>query len=324
MTLRIGLIGAGRIGQVHARAVAASEKAELAAVHDPIDSNAEKVMASTGSARREIDGIFSDQSIGAVLICSPTDMHAAQCEAAAAAGKAIFCEKPIDLDLVRAEACVAKAASSGVQAMLGFNRRFDPHFLDLKRQLDDGKIGRPELVQITSRDPSPPPIDYVKRSGGLFRDMMIHDLDMAQFLLGEPLSVVGVTADSLVDADIAAVGDVDTAAVTLRAASGTIVVITNSRRATYGYDQRIEVHGALGCLSAGNPAVNQTTLLTGAGALSPPLMDFFMDRYAAAYAAQIDAFIKLCLDHPVDVPGLVDGLSALRLATECSELAGLG
>ncbi len=323
MTCRIALIGAGRIGQVHARAVAASDDADLVAVHDPLDSNAQVVVDSTGAARREVSEILADGSIHAVLICSPTDLHAAQCEAAAAAGKAIFCEKPIDLDLARATACADTVASAGVPAMIGFNRRFDPHFLELKRQLNASAIGRPELLQITSRDSGPPPVEYIKRSGGLFRDMMIHDLDMAAFLLGEPLEVVGVAADALVDPEIGKAGDVDTAASTLRSASGTIVVITNSRRATYGYDQRIEVHGASGCLSVGNPTMTETTLMSASGVSRPPLMDFFIERYASAYRAQIGAFIKLCAGLPVEAPDLAAGVAALRLATVCSERAGL-
>ena len=323
MTVNIALIGAGRIGQVHAKAVRASAEARLVAVDDPVDASADAIIAATGAARRSFDDILSDPSVNAVLICSPTDLHAAQCAAAARAGKAIFCEKPIDLDLARAAACAENVSAAGVPAMIGFNRRFDPHFLALKRELDSGTIGRPELVQITSRDPSPPPVGYIKRSGGLFRDMMIHDLDMAAFLLGEALEVAGVAADALVDPAIGEAGDVDTAAVTLRSTGGTIVVITNSRRATYGYDQRIEVHGARGCLRVGNPVRTETTVLTEAGQNRPPLLDFFMDRYANAYAAQIEAFIRLCSGQSVEVPSFAAGVAALSLATECSARAGI-
>jgi len=205
---RLGLLGAGRIGQTHARAVAGVEGATITAVFDPVQGAAEKAASLSGARIDSVDAIR--------------------------AGKAIFCEKPIDLDLARARTCVATVEAAGVPFMLGFNRRFDPTFAGLQKRIAAGEIGKPELIQITSRDPGPPPMEYIQRSGGLFRDMMIHDLDMARFLLGEELALVSATGASLVDAEIGAAGDVDTATATLRGENGALVVITNSRRATYG------------------------------------------------------------------------------------------
>ena len=257
--VRLGLLGAGRIGRTHARSIADAEGARLVAVADPDEPAAASVMRMTGARAASAEEVLSDPAIEGVLIATPTDLHADQIEKAAAAGKAIFCEKPIDLDLSRAERGVAAAVRRGVPLMIGFNRRFDPSFRRLRDEIDRGRIGAVELVQITSRDPAPPPMAYIQRSGGLFRDMMIHDFDMARFLLGQPIVEVTATGSALVDKAIGAAGDVDTAAVVLRSAGGRLCLISNSRRAAYGYDQRIEVHGSEGMVSAGNPVATTVT-----------------------------------------------------------------
>ncbi|MEM9010184.1 MAG: inositol 2-dehydrogenase [Pseudomonadota bacterium] len=319
--ISLGLLGAGRIGQTHATALLGREDARLAAVHDPDTKAAESVARRTGARVTGVEEILADATVDAVLICTPTDLHAAQAEQAAAAGKAIFCEKPIDLDLARARLCAERVRPAGVPFMLGFQRRFDPHFADLRARLRAGAIGDAELVQITSRDPVPPPLAYIQRSGGLFKDMMIHDLDMARFLLGQELQVVSATGAALTDPTIGAAGDIDTAVVTLRAAGGALVVISNSRRALYGYDQRVEVHGARGLLAVENVPTTAVLAAGAEGMTRQPHQPFFMQRYAEAYRAEIDAFLALIRGDDVAVPGLDDGLAALELAESCQSRA---
>ncbi|MEY4679743.1 MAG: hypothetical protein RLZZ276_1392, partial [Pseudomonadota bacterium] len=246
---RLCQFGAGRIGQIHAANVAGAG-ASLAYVVDVNVDAASALAARHGARVADAETALSDPSVDAVIIASSTDTHADLIERAARVGKPIFCEKPVDLSMERVERCVAAVRAAGVPVLMGFNRRFDPSFAQLRRGIEAGTVGKVELVQITSRDPSPPPPEYVRVSGGLFRDMMIHDLDMARFLLGEEPEQVFATASCLVDPRIAAAGDVDTALVTLRTASGRLCQISNSRRASYGYDQRIEVHGELGMLQA--------------------------------------------------------------------------
>jgi myo-inositol 2-dehydrogenase/D-chiro-inositol 1-dehydrogenase len=312
--LSIGLLGAGRIGRVHAAAIRANPRARLAAVADALPDAATEVAAPTGSDVRTIDEIIDSDDIDAVFIATPTDMHADLMEQAARAGKAIFCEKPIDLDVDRVRACLATVDEAGVLLMVGFNRRFDPSFHAVRGQIDAGAIGEVEMVNIISRDPEPPPIAYMGRSGGLFRDMTIHDFDIARFLLGEEPVSVSAVGSVLVDPEIGGVPDIDSAAVTLVTATGKIAQISNSRRATYGYDQRIEVHGSRGLVRAGN--IHQTTLeLAGeSGFTRPPLMHFFLERYMPAYHAEVKAFVDAVLDGtPPPVTGY-DGLRALILA----------
>ncbi len=309
--LEIAVIGAGRIGRIHAGNVAAHPGARLVGVTDPDAAAAAALAASCGSRVISLDEAFAAQ---AVLIASPTPTHAGFIERAARAGRAVFCEKPIDLDAARAEACVAVAQAAGIPLMLGFNRRFDPNFAALKAALAAGEIGALEMLAITSRDPSPPPPSYVAASGGLFRDMMIHDFDMARFLLDEPVVEVFATASCLVDPGIGAAGDVDSALVTLRTASGRLCSISNSRRATYGYDQRIEAHGALGLLRAGNVPVTTLERAGSAGFTTMPAQPFFLERYAAAYRAELDAFVTAVATGTAPAPGGADGLAALLLA----------
>ncbi len=324
MTLQFGLLGAGRIGKTHATALLGIPGAKLAAVFDPIDAAADHIVAMSGARRASVEEILADKSIDAVLICTPTDMHADQIELAARAGKAIFCEKPVDLSADRVRACLKVVEETKAKLMIGFNRRFDVNFANVRAQIDAGAVGSVELVQITSRDPGPPPVDYIKRSGGLFRDMMIHDFDMARFLLNEEIVSVSATGSVLVDPAIGAAGDVDTASATLRTKSGKIAVITNSRRATYGYDQRIEVHGSKGAVSAANVHNNTVTLATKDGFQNAPLLDFFMERYAVAYRTELQSFVKAIETSGALSPSGLDGLKALELADAAFKSAATG
>ncbi len=322
--VRLGLLGAGRIGRTHARSIADTEGARLVAVADPDKAAAASVVGMTGARAASAEEVLGDPAIEGVLITTPTDLHAELIEKAAESGKAIFCEKPIDLDLSRAQRSVAVAVRCGVPLMVGFNRRFDPSFRRLRDEIDQGRIGDVEMVQITSRDPAPPPMEYLQRSGGLFRDMMIHDFDMARFLVGEPIVEVGATGSALVDKAVADAGDIDTAAATLRSASGRLCLISNSRRAAYGYDQRIEVHGSHGMVSAGNPVATTVTRADRTGFATDPLNDFFMDRYAEAYRQEIAAFCAVVRGGDVAYPNGVDGLAALAIADAAAESLATG
>jgi myo-inositol 2-dehydrogenase/D-chiro-inositol 1-dehydrogenase len=314
MPLRFALLGAGRIGKVHARAVGSNPQAKLVAVADAFEKAATDLASAYGAEVRSIGAIEKAGDIDAVIICTPTDTHADLIERFAKAGKAIFCEKPIDLDADRVEECLAVVDKTGATLMVGFNRRFDPHFAAVRKAIDDGAIGTVEMVTITSRDPGPPPLDYVGRSGGIFRDMTIHDFDMARFLLGEEPVAVSAHASVLVDKKIGEAGDFDSVSVILETASGRQCIISNSRRATYGYDQRIEVHGSKGMVAAENQRPVSIELANEKGYTRPPLHDFFMTRYLDAYANEIAAFIAAATSGKKAAPSGKDGLVALRLA----------
>jgi myo-inositol 2-dehydrogenase/D-chiro-inositol 1-dehydrogenase len=316
--------GAGRIGAIHAGNIARHKQARLAHIVDVSAAAAEALAKETGALVSTQQAALADPKVDAVVIASSTDTHADLIEAAAKAGKAIFCEKPIHLDRARVEACLAVVRKSGVPLMLGFNRRFDPNFARLQAQLAAGRIGKLELLAITSRDPGPPPVAYIKVSGGLFRDMMIHDLDMARWLLAEEPVEVFAAASCLVDPAIGAAGDVDTAVVTLRTASGTLCQISNSRRASYGYDQRIEAHGAKGMLRAGNVHESTVEFAGAEGVVGEKPLHFFLERYAEAYRHELDHFIKAVTEKtPLRTTG-EDGLRALVLADAAVESAKTG
>ena len=312
--LEIAQFGAGRIGQIHASNIAASKNARLRYVVDVNGDAAKKLAARYGAKVASEAEAFADREVGAVLIASSTDTHARLAIAAARAGKAIFCEKPIDLSLKKVEECLAEVKKAGVPMFVGFNRRFDPSFAALKRRLDAGEVGAVEQVVITSRDPAPPPLSYVKVSGGMFRDMTIHDFDMARWLLGEEPVEVFALGESLIDRKIAAAGDIDSAMLILRTASERMCHINNSRRAAYGYDQRIEVFGAKGLLRAEN--VGETTIqhFHAKGTVSDQPLHFFLERYADAYRAELAAFLS-ALENKEPMPvGADDGRLALVLA----------
>lgn len=312
--VRIGILGAGRIGQVHARAISETKGATLVAVSDVFEDAARALAHEYGCDVRTVDEIAEASDVDGVLICTPTDLHADQIEQCARAGKAVFCEKPIDLDIERVKACLSVVEEVGGSLMLGFNRRYDADFNALKGAINAGRIGDVEMVTITSRDPGPPPMDYISRSGGIFKDMTIHDFDVARWMLGEEVETVVAQASVLVDPEIGKAGDFDSINVILRTASGKQAVITNSRRATYGYDQRIEVHGSKGKAEAGNTHEARIEVATGTGFERPPLLDFFMTRYTQAYAAEIAAFVS-CVETGTPPPTTgEDGLRALILA----------
>ena len=314
MTLRVAIFGAGRIGTVHAHNAAADPGSEVVAVIDADPGAAGRLGAAVGAPVKSATETFADPSVDAVVIATPTDTHADLVEAAAAAGKATFCEKPLALDMARTRLCLQRIAPAGVPLLVGFNRRFDPNVQRLKQRITAGDVGNVELVSIMSKDPEPPPPAYLERSGGLFRDMMIHDFDMARNLLGAEPVRVSATAAALVSDATREVGDVDTAAVTLQTADGRIAVITNSRRATYGYDQRIEVHGSLGMASLNNILMSTVTLADAAGMHADPLRDFFIDRYADAYRAEWRHFISVAGNGTTPLVGGADGERALALA----------
>ena len=314
MTTRLGLLGAGRIGKVHAKAISANAGARLVAVADAFPAAATALADHYGCEVRSIAAILAAKDIDAVVICTPTDTHADLIEKFARAGKAIFCEKPIDLSLARVKACLKVVRDTKATLMVGFNRRFDPHFGAVRAAIDAGTIGAVEMVTIISRDPGAPPYDYITRSGGIFRDMTIHDFDMARFMLGEEISAVSAQASVLTDPNIAKLGDFDSVSVMLTTASGKHCTISNSRRATYGYDQRVEVHGSLGSVAAENQRPVSIEVATAAGYTRPPLHDFFMTRYTDAYAAEIAAFVAAVADKGAASPSGEDGLVALALA----------
>ncbi|MTH97504.1 inositol 2-dehydrogenase [Roseibium sp. RKSG952] len=319
-----GLLGCGRIGQVHARSLAACPDARLVAVADAFEDPARALAAKTGAAIRSIDAILKADDIDAVIIGTPTTTHYDLIHRAAKAGKAVFCEKPVDLSSDRVRECVDAVTSAGVPFLTAFNRRFDPNFANIRSRIVAGEIGDVELVTILSRDPAPPPVSYIKTSGGLFRDMMIHDLDMARFILGEePVQVFAVGA-ALVDPAIGDAGDVDTAAVTLTTARGRICQISNSRRASYGYDQRLEVHGSKGMLRAENHLENTVEAATASGFAKAPAQHFFLERYAAAYSAEIAHFVDCLTKGMPPSPGIEDGLRAQLLADAAAQSLGTG
>jgi myo-inositol 2-dehydrogenase/D-chiro-inositol 1-dehydrogenase len=324
MNIRFGLLGAGRIGRIHGLNVAARGDARLVAVADASAAAAASLAELAGAEVAGAEAILGNPEIDAVMICTPTDTHADLIERAVSAGKAVFCEKPVDLDAVRIRRCLDVVEKSGRPLMIGFNRRFDPNFAALEKRLRQGEAGEIEIVSVISRDPGPPPVDYVRRSGGLFRDMMIHDFDMARFLLAEEPVEVFALGSALVDKAIGEAGDVDTAAVVMKTASGRIAQISNSRRATYGYDQRIEVHGAKGMLRAGNIHETTVEIATGSGFRTDPVQNFFLERYAAAYRAELDAFVAVCAGKAAPSPDGYDGLRAQLLADAATLSARTG
>lgn len=322
--LKVGLLGAGRIGQVHAVNIANNARSTLVAVSDVHEEAARKLATQYGAEARSSDEILADPAIDAVLIATSTDTHSTLIEAATAAGKAVLCEKPVDLSLARAQQCLATVAKTGQPVMIGFNRRFDPNFAALKAASLAGEIGKSELLSVTSFDPAPPPVSYIKVSGGLFRDMMIHDFDMANFIMGERPVAVRAVGSAIVDPEIGAAGDVDTAVVTLTYADGRIAVIKNSRRAVYGYDQRVELLGSDGLLQAGNMLENTVVRSTTAGVSAAKPTYFFLERYMPAYAAEWEAFVAALLDG-ADLPvTLEDGIAALAMAEAATESAKTG
>ncbi|MDA0680987.1 MAG: inositol 2-dehydrogenase [Proteobacteria bacterium] len=312
--IRIAIIGAGRIGQIHAANLVQNVNAEVVYISDVIESAAVSLASRCSATVVSVDHLMNDASVDAVVIASSTDTHADLVEQAAAAGKSIFCEKPLDLSSERAAACISVAEKHGVLLSIGFNRRHDPSFSRLKNEIDAGTIGNVEVVSITSRDPSPPPVEYLKRSGGLFRDMMIHDFDMGRWLLGEEPNQVFAIGSVMSDPRIKAAADIDTAIAILKTASGRMCQITNSRRCDYGYDQRIEVFGSKGMVRADNQTKTKVEVASASGFATEPALPFFLERYANAYRIQLDKFLRVVSGENLELPGGPDGLRALQLA----------
>ena len=310
----IAVFGAGRIGRIHAKNLHQHVDADVLCIVD-VDADAAKELASACHAVvASVGDALADSEVDAVVIASATDTHIDLIRSAAAAGKAIFCEKPLALDIDRAIEGLATVTEHGVLLCIGFNRRHDPSFRRLKQEIDAGTVGAVEFVGITSRDPSPPPPEYVRRSGGIFRDMMIHDFDMARWLLAEEPVEIYTTGSVLVDPAIGDAGDIDSAVAVLKTASGKLCQISNSRRCSYGYDQRIEVFGSLGMVQAGNRSATEVETAGSSGFLREPILPFFLERYADAYRDQLDRFLRVVAGAEIDLPDGTDGLRALEIA----------
>ena len=312
--IRIAQFGAGRIGQVHGPNLAASPRFDLVGISDPVQAAAESLATDLDCSVLTRSEIFADNSIAAVLIASSTDTHAELIEAAVRSGKAAFCEKPIHLDSGRARASLDVVAENSGRLAMGFNRRYDPNFAKLKAKLDAGQIGSTEMVSIISHDAEPPWPEYVKVSGGLYRDMMIHDFDIARWLLGEEPVQVYACGSVLIDPAIGEAGDVDSAMVIMRTASGKLCHINCSRRNAGGYDQRVEVHGSDGKLLLDNVPSNTIKVAGAADTRADPPPNFFVERYADSYRLELDEFADGIESGNLKSPSGVDGLNALLLA----------
>lgn len=305
--IRVGIIGAGRIGKVHACTVGRRlPAAEAVAITDINLEAAQEAAVLYGIGRVEKDAarILADPGINAVLICSSTNTHAQLIVEAARAGKHVFCEKPIDYDLARIDWALEAVEKAGVKLQIGFNRRFDANFARVRQAIVKGEVGTPHLLHIISRDPAPPPLSYIKVSGGMFFDMTIHDFDMARFLIGNEVEEVYAAAGVMVDPEIGRAGDIDTAVITLRFKNGVIGTIDNSRQAAYGYDQRVEVLGSKGSVATANCYPNQTIISSATGVRRDLPLNFFMERYADSFVAEMKSFIEaVAEDQPTAVSG---------------------
>lgn len=317
---RFALFGCGRIGRMHGVNLAKHPRTDLVSVFDVAAEAAAETAEATGAkVAQTVDEILGDNSIDAVLIASSTDTHVDLLTRAAKAGKAILCEKPIDLDLARVDACWAEISPLDPLVMIGFNRRFDPSFKALRDRVQGGEIGKLEQLSITSRDPSPPPAAYIKVSGGLFRDMTIHDFDIARYIAGD-IVAVHATGANLIEPEIKTLGDIDAAMMTMQAANGALIHINNSRRSAYGYDQRIEAFGELGMLQAGNQRATSVNFSgKGATGAKDPVMHFFIERYTSAYIAEIDHFVDCVGQRKAPMAGFDEGREALKLADAALE-----
>ena len=318
--IRFALFGCGRIGRVHADSIDVHPRAELAWVYDPIESAAQEVAKQYGaSTAPSVDAAMEDPSVDAVVIASATPTHVDLLTRAARAGKAVLCEKPIDLDVARVDRCWVEIAALNPTIMVGFNRRFDPSFREVRERVAAGDIGRLEQLTIVSRDPAPAPREYLAASGGLFRDMTIHDFDLARFFLGEIVEVYATGANVVADY-IAELNDIDSAVVVMRGTDGTLCHITNSRRSVFGYDQRLEAFGSAGMLSVGNQHPTSVRLFNATQTeAAPEYLNFFLDRYTPAYRAELDHLITAIEQGSQPGPGFTDGREALALADAAVE-----
>ena len=326
MTLGFCIIGAGRIGPIHARHVAASDEASLRYVVD-IDAEAAGRLAIEHGAKAiaDPDAALADPAVDAVIVCSSSATHAELTTRAARAGKAVFCEKPFDLDLSRARACLREVADAEAPVFMAFNRRFDPSHRAVYEAIDQGEVGAVEIVSIVSRDPYPPPVEYLKHSPrALFRETTVHDLDLARWLLGEEPVTLSAMASCLIEPEFRPLDEVDTAVVIMRTASGKLCHIDNSWRAAYGYDQRVEVFGSKGMARSGNLHLTSIERFAATGTATDPIHDFFMDRYIDSYVAELDHFIEVASGRAQPAITAHDGVAALALAEAAIESARTG
>ena len=318
----VAVFGAGRIGRIHASNLAALPGVQLQAICDPSAEAASDLAHSLGAKVSTIEAVLADKQIDAVAICSPTVTHSDLITRAAAAGKHIFCEKPVDLSVPRAQACAEAVKAAGVACMIGFQRRFDPTFNEASRRLAAGDIGNAEMLIITSRDPGAPPPEYIKGSGGIFRDMLIHDLDVFRWILcadGDEAAWLSAAGSVLTDPAIAALGDYDSTAVTIRTRKGRLCQINTSRRAAYGYDQRFEVLGSKGLLQCGNQTPTGVVQSDASGVHSDKPEAFFLQRYAAAYRLEIEHFFETLQSGGVFRTTVADGVAAQKLADAATQ-----
>ncbi len=310
----VALFGAGRIGKIHAGNLVRQPGVSLKYVVD-VDANAAAALAQQhGAAVADAGKVFADAAVKVIVIAASTDTHADLIMRGAAAGKAIFCEKPVDLALERAKSCAQAVAKAGVPCLIGFQRRYDPTFAALKARIDAGEIGDPEMLVVTSRDPGAPPADYLKRSGGIFKDMLIHDFDIFRWILDDEAETVYATGSVLTDPSIASVGDIDATAVTIRTKKGRLAQINTIRRAAYGYDQRFEVIGAKGMLQAGNHRPTEVVAWNASAVAADKPEHFFLERYRAAYAAEMAHFFDAIAKGTKVRTSIDDGVKALALA----------
>ncbi len=325
--LKVGIIGAGRIGSLHAKSICYNvPTAKVVGITDVFAENAKKVADELGIEKVYADykEMLADPEVEAVLVCSSTDTHADISIEAAKAGKHIFCEKPVDLTPSKVEAVIAAVKEAGVKLQVGFNRRFDHNFANIRSMVNDGKIGDVHIVKITSRDPEPPSAQYAAVSGGMFIDMTIHDFDMACFMAGSEVTEVYANATCLVDPAIGEAGDVDTAIISLKFANGAIGVIDNSRRAAYGYDQRVEVFGSKGAAMASNDTPTNVVYMGADGVVSDKPLYFFLERYMQSFKDEMLQFVEAVIeDKPVPATG-VDGLNAILIALAAKKSAAEG
>ncbi|MGZ2745966.1 inositol 2-dehydrogenase [Burkholderia stagnalis] len=312
--IEFALFGAGRIGKIHAANLARQPGARLKYVVDMHAPAAQALAHAHGAEAADVARALGDAAVQAVVIASSTNTHADLIVAAANAGKAVFCEKPIDLGVDRSRACAEAVRRNGVTCMIGFQRRFDPTFAALKALVERGEIGEPEMLIVTSRDPGAPPPDYLRSSGGIFKDMLIHDFDVFRWLLGDDAQTLHATGSCLTDPVVRDAGDIDSTAVTIRTRRGLLCQINTSRRAAYGYDQRVELLGSQGMLQAGNVRPTEVTAWSAGGIATDVPEPFFLERYRQAYAAEIAHFVDALRDGAPVRTTIDDGLAALELA----------
>ncbi len=324
----VAVFGAGRIGRIHASNLAALPGVKLKYVSDPMAQYAGELAQKFGAQVATIEDVFADKSVDAVAICSSTDTHSDLITRAAKAGKHIFCEKPVDLSVPRAIACAEAVKAAGVACMIGFQRRFDPTFGDAFARLAKGEIGNPEMLVVTSRDPGAPPAEYILASGGIFKDMLIHDLDVFRWILcsgdGDEAAWLSASGSVLTDPAIAELGDFDSTAVTIRTKKGRLCQINTSRRAAYGYDQRFEVLGAKGLLQCANHTPTEVVQWDANGIRADKPENFFLQRYAAAYRLEITHFFECLQSGAAFRTTVADGVAAQKLADAATESAKSG